>query len=104
MIYDNKFCDSVADLLVKFRGAPSAKKVVASTDHFEAANGVTAAANGVTAATSKKCGFKNLTLQIQLVAFNTVKSCIAQFQMLPAGSTRNQLVAFGIGRGNFFQY
>ena len=32
------------------RGAPSAKKVVACTDHFEAANGVTAAANGVTAA------------------------------------------------------
>ena len=34
------------------RGAPSAKKVVASTDHFEAANGVTAATNGITAAAS----------------------------------------------------
>ena len=36
--------------MVPSRGAQSAKKVVASTDHFEAANGVTAAANGVTAA------------------------------------------------------
>ena len=32
------------------RGPPSAKKRVAGTDQFEAANGVTAAANGVTAA------------------------------------------------------
>ena len=38
--------------MISSRGAPSAKKVVASTDHFEAANGVTAAANGVTAATN----------------------------------------------------
>ena len=56
------------------RGPPSAKKRVAGTDQFEAANGVTAATNGVTAATSKKCGFKNLTLQIQVVAFNTGKT------------------------------
>ena len=69
---------------------------------FEAANGVTEAANGVTAATSKKCGFKNLTLQIQLVAFNTGKSCLFQFKMLPAGSECYQLVAFGIGRVMFF--
>ena len=69
---------------------------------FEAANGVTAATNGVTAATSKKCGFKNLTLQIQLVAFNTGKSWIFQFQMQPAGCTCNQLVAFEIERSNFF--
>ena len=34
------------------RGPPSAKKTVAGTDQFEAANGVTAAANGVTAATN----------------------------------------------------
>ena len=36
----------------RIRGPPSAKKTVAGTDQFEAANGVTAAANGVTAATN----------------------------------------------------
>ena len=57
--------------------APSAKKVVASTDHFESANGVTAAANGVTAAASG----------VTAATYN---------------SKCNQLVAFGIGRRKFF--
>ena len=62
------------------QGAPSAKKVVAITDDFEAANGVTTAANCVTAATNSitaaasvvtaaavmsMCMSKNLTLPIQ---------------------------------------
>ena len=38
--------------MVPTRGPPSAKKTVAGTDQFEAANGVTASANGVTAATN----------------------------------------------------
>ena len=56
------------------RGPPSAKKTVAGTIQFEAANGVTAAANGVTAATSKKCGFTGISDEATLVAFNTGKS------------------------------
>ena len=62
------------------RGPPSAKKRVAGTDQFEAANGVTAATNGVTAATNSITAaasgvtaaavmsiqyWKNLTLPIQ---------------------------------------
>ena len=55
------------------RGPPSAKKMVAGTDQFEAANGVTAATNGITAAASvvtaaavmSMCMSKNLTLPIQ---------------------------------------
>ena len=38
--------------LIVSRGRHQPKKVVASTDHFDAANGVTVAANGVTAATN----------------------------------------------------
>ena len=40
------------DLRGKHQGPPSAKKTVAGTDQFEAANGVTAATNGITAAAS----------------------------------------------------
>ena len=54
--------------MIIFRGAPSAKKVVASTDHFEVANGVTAAASGITAAAEMSIYMsKNLTLPIQNV-------------------------------------
>ena len=49
------------------RGPPSAKKTVAGTIQFEAANGVTAAANGVTAATSKKCGFTGISDEATLL-------------------------------------